>query len=271
MMPRATGHLGAMSLEHPTDFVKQQTLTRDAFLGGRLNLSQPRNGFRAGLDSVLLGAAVDRASASLLDLGAGVGTAGLVALALNPGLVATLAERDPAMAALAAENIAGNDLSTRARVSTVDVTAPGLERVDAGLTPDTFTTVIANPPFFDPARGTAPSVERGAARHMTPETLDLWIRTAASTAAPGGEVIFIYPAEGLPPLLAGFSSRFGAVAVLPLVPREGEPASRVLVRGIKGSRAPTRLLASRVLHQADSRDFQPAFDAIFRGIGRLDW
>lgn len=271
MMPRATATLGAMSLEHPTDFVKQQTLTRDAFLGGRLNLSQPRNGFRAGLDSVLLGAAVDRAGASLLDLGAGVGTAGLVALTLNHALVATLAELDPAMAALAADNITTNGLDARARIVEVDVTAPGLERVNAGLAPDTFTSVIANPPFFDPARGTAPSAERSAARHMTPETLDLWIRTAASTAAPGGEIIFIYPAEGLPPLLSGFSSRFGAVSVLPLVPREAEAATRVLIRGIKGSRAPTKLLSSRVLHQADGRDFQPAFDAIFRGTGRLDW
>lgn len=271
MMPRATGHLGAMSLEHPTDFVKHQTTTRDAFLAGRLNLSQPRNGFRAGLDSVLLGAAVDRASASLLDLGAGVGTAGLVALVLNHALVATLAELDPAMADLAAENIASNDLATRARVARADVTARGLKRVEAGLAPDTFTSVIANPPFFDPARGTAPSAQRSAARHMTPETLDLWIRTAASTAAPGGEVIFIYPAEGLPPLLAGFSSRFGGLTVLPLVPREGDAATRVLVRGIKGSRAPTRLLASRVLHEPAGRGFMPAFDAIFRGTGRLDW
>ena len=271
MMPHATGHLGAMSVEHPTDFVKQQTPTRDAFLGGRLKLSQPRNGFRAGLDSVLLGAAVDRASASLLDLGAGVGTAGLVALTLNHALVATLAELDPPTAALAEENVAANDFAARARVVEVDVTAPGLERVDAGLTPDTFTSVIANPPFFDPDRGTAPSAERSAARHMAPEALDLWIRTAASTVAPGGEVIFIYPTEGLPALLAGFSSRFGAVALLPLVPHEGEAASRVLIRGIKGSRAPTRLLSSRILHQADNRGFQPAFDAIFRGTSRLDW
>lgn len=271
MMPRATVRLGAMSLEHPTDFVKQQTTTRDAFLGGRLNLSQPRNGFRAGLDSVLLGASVDRGSARLLDLGAGVGTAGLVALTLNHALVATLAERDPAMVALAAENVEANGLTLRAHVSQVDVTAPGLERVEAGLRPDFFTSVIANPPFFDPARGTAPSAERSAARHMSPETLDLWIRTAASTATPGGEIIFIYPAEGLPALLASFSSRFGGVAVLPLVPREGEAASRVLIRGIKGSRAPTKLLSSRILHEADGRGFQPAFDAIFQGASHLDW
>ena len=83
-----------MSLDDTTGLVKQQKHTRDAFLGGRLTLSQPRHGFRAGLDSVLLGAAVSCGRSSLLDLGAGVGTAGLVALALNPDLVAMLAERD---------------------------------------------------------------------------------------------------------------------------------------------------------------------------------
>ena len=47
-----------MSLDQPAALVKHQTVTRDAFLGGRLTVSQPRHGFRAGLDSVLLGAAV---------------------------------------------------------------------------------------------------------------------------------------------------------------------------------------------------------------------
>src|SRR5690606_27536905 len=79
-----TGPKGAMSLDQASKIVKQQTLTRDAFLGGRLIVSQPGNGFRAGMDSVLLGAAVSPKSNSLLDLGAGAGTASLVALAHNP-------------------------------------------------------------------------------------------------------------------------------------------------------------------------------------------
>ncbi|MBL4813725.1 MAG: methyltransferase, partial [Rhodobacteraceae bacterium] len=34
-------------------------LTRDAFLGGDLQIFQPQNGYRAGTDPVLLAAAVD--------------------------------------------------------------------------------------------------------------------------------------------------------------------------------------------------------------------
>lgn len=267
-----------MSLDHTADLVKQQTPTRDAFLGGRLVVSQPVHGFRAGLDAVLLGAAVAARATSLLDLGAGVGTAALVAMADRPHLSATLVERHGDTAALAALNLAHNGMESRARVLTLDVTAPGRLRAEAGLSPDHFSTVIANPPFFDPARGSAPSVSRAAARHMADDGLDAWVRTAASHTAPEGEVIFIHVAAALPALLAAFTVRFGAITVLPLLPGGGEPASRLLIRGIKGSRAPFTLLAGRALHEAGGvaapsgrRHFTPEFDAIFRGTGRLVW
>ncbi|WP_423068758.1 tRNA1(Val) (adenine(37)-N6)-methyltransferase [Devosia sp. CN2-171] len=260
-----------MSLDEPTDLVKQQTLTRDAFLGGRLTVTQPERGFRAGLDSVLLGSAVAEGARTLLDLGAGVGTAALVALADIPALTATLVEADPAMLALAGLNARANGMGDRAKLIGLDLTASGRVRAAAGLPSDHFTSIIANPPFFDPARGSAPSPARADARHMDETTLDTWVKTAATHAAPDGEVIFVHTAEALPPLLVAFTQRFGAVTALPLLPREGQPASRILVRGIKGSRAPFRLLASRPLHEADGRAFRPEFDAIFRGTARLIW
>jgi tRNA1(Val) A37 N6-methylase TrmN6 len=246
-------------------------VTRDAFLGGRLAVSQPRNGFRAGLDSVLLGAAVADGSRRLLDLGAGVGTAALVALADRPELTATLCEADPASAELARRNLADNGFADRAEVLGLDIEAAGRVRSEAGLAADAFGSVIANPPFFDPMAGTRPASKRAAARHMPLASLDTWMRAAATHAAPGGEVIVIHVASVLPALLAALDRRFGAITVLPLSPRDGKAASRILVRGIKGSRAPFTLLATRALHLADGRGFQPEFDAVFRGEGRLVW
>ena len=234
-------------------------------------MSQPEKGFRAGLDSVLLGASVRPGARRLLDLGAGVGTASLIALADLPEATATLAEIDPGMAAIAALNLEANGFAGRARLLNLDVTAKGSLRAAAGLPADHYDTVIANPPFFDPATGSAPSEARSTARHMAPEALELWVRAAASHAAPEGEVMFIHAAASLPLLLPAFTSRFGAVTVLPLTPRDGEAASRVLVRGIKGSRAPFALVASRALHEAEGRAFRPEFDAIFRGTARLIW
>ncbi len=258
-----------MSLAHGAQIVKRPEVTHDAFLGGRLTIAQPAKGFRAGLDSVLLGAAVGHSIGALLDLGAGVGTAALCALADHPALTATLVESDDATASLAAENAAANGLGSRATVLTLDVTAPGRTRTAAGLESDHFASVIANPPFFD--AGTAPSPRRAAARHMSAETLDLWVKTAAAHAAPGGEIIFIHVADRLSALLTSFEARFGAITVLPLIPRDGEPAHRILIRGIKGSRAPLTLLASRSLHTPSGRTFRPEFEAIFRGRDRLHW
>lgn len=236
-----------------------------------LHVSQPGHGFRAGLDSVLLGAAPAERSASLLDLGAGVGTAALVGLAQDADRTATLVERDLDLAGLAALNLRQNGFAARARVLTLDVTEKGRARAAAGLAADHFDAVIANPPFFDPAGGTAPAPARAGARHMPPAELELWVKTAASHAAPGGEVIFIHAAAALPALLQAFLPRFGGVTVLPFTPRPFEAASRVLIRGIKGSRAPFVLLASRPLHLPESRGFQPDFEALFRGEGRLVW
>jgi tRNA1(Val) A37 N6-methylase TrmN6 len=259
-----------MSLDQPKAFVKHQSVTRDAFLGGRLTLSQPARGFRAGLDSVLLGAAVAEGRKTLLDLGSGVGTAALVALVHNPGLRATLAEQNADMVALAEINAVDNGLADRAQVVAADVIGPAADRRAAGIAENGYDAVIANPPFF--ADGTlAADAGRAGARHMDAAALDLWIKAAAGAAAAGGEVIFIYPAASLAPLLAGFTQRFGAVTVLPLIPRRDEPVSRVLVRGIKGSRAPLTLLASRALHELEERAFAPEFEAIFRGTARLVW
>ena len=256
-----------MSLAHDAEIVKLGEMTQDAFLGGQLTIAQPARGFRAGLDSVLLGAAAGQGNRHILDLGAGVGTAALVALALNEASRATLIESDPATASLASRNIVSNDFDARATVAVADLTV-SRARTAAGLGPDSFETVIANPPFYD--GGTAPSARRAAARHMSAETLDLWVKAAATHAAPGGEVIFIHTAERLPSLLQSFA-RFGAVTILPLTPREGEAAHRILIRGIKGSHAPLTLLASRPLHRHVDRVFRSEFDSIFRGRDRLHW
>lgn len=221
---------------------------------------------------MLLGAAVGIGTQRLLDLGAGVGTAGLVALALGRAGSATLVERDERTIALAAGNIEQNDLTERARTLRLDILASGAIRQAAGLQDNHYDAVIANPPYFNADHGTlAADGARAGARHMNVSALDGWVRCAASSARSGGDIIFVYPAHGLASLLGAIVSRVGAISVLPLVPRPGQPASRVLVRGIKGSRAPLTLLASRALHGVEGNAFAPEFDAILRGTAALDW
>ena len=76
-------------------------------LGGRLRLRQPARGHRFGHDAILLAAACPaRAGEQVVDLGAGVGAAGLALAARVDGMPVTLVEIDPQLAALAAENAA---------------------------------------------------------------------------------------------------------------------------------------------------------------------
>lgn len=235
-----------------------------------MSVLQAKAGFRAGLDSVLLGASVPEGARKLLDLGAGAGVAAMCAMAHDPALKVVLAEIDPATAHLARENIEANGFKARAEILTLDVLASGAVRKAAGLGTDLFDVVIANPPYF--ASGTlAQDATRAGARHMEAEHLDGWVKTAVSSAHAQGTVIFIHTAEALPPLLSAFAARMGGITVLPLAPRPGMAASRVMVRGHKGSRAPLTLLPPVALHGTEANQFAPALDAVFRGTTRFDW
>lgn len=239
----------------------------DAFLGGALSILQPRNGYRAGLDAVMLAAAIPADQSRplrVLDVGAGVGTAGLCLARRSLFAEVVLLEREPQLAALAAENIARNDLASRVRVVTGVVGAPAAELRAMDLVEESFGHVIANPPYHDSDAGTLPPDPLKAGAHAMPDTeLDDWARFMARMTASGGEATIIHKADALARLLAVLDARFGALKVLPLHPRAGAPAHRVLVQGIKGSRGPLQILPGFALHQ-DGNAFTPAAQDILR-------
>src|SRR5262245_19009600 len=128
-------------------------ITDAAVLGGRLRLAQLKRGHRVGHDAILLAAACPaRAGERVVDLGAGVGAAGLALAARVEGADVTLVEIDARLAALARENVARNGLVARARVTVLDVAAPARAFAAAGLAPESAACVLMNPPFNDPAR-----------------------------------------------------------------------------------------------------------------------
>jgi tRNA1(Val) A37 N6-methylase TrmN6 len=103
---------------------------------------------------------------------------------------------------------------------------------------------------------------------MPEDELQRWARFMVRMAAPRGKAMMVHKAEALDRVLGAFDQRFGAIRILPLHPRAGVPAHRVIVEGTKGSRAPLQLLSGLVLH-ADGNDFTPAAQAILKGGGGL--
>ena len=249
--------------------------SEDLFLGGALRMLQPVSGYRAGLDAVLLAAACpveEGRDAKCLDCGAGVGVAGLALARRAAGAHVTLVERDPVLAVLAQRNIAANDLGHRACVVAADLTAP-LQLVPAlADAAGTFDHITANPPYYAHGAGTrAADPLKDGSHAMGSGQLDDWIRFAAAMARDGGSLTLIHRADALPEILAAMARRFGGVRILPLHPRAGEPASRLLVGAIKGSRAALAVLPGRVLHQEGGHGFVPEFDAILRRGAGLEW
>jgi tRNA1(Val) A37 N6-methylase TrmN6 len=248
-------------------------LTEDRWLGGRLLLVQPKRGHRVGTDAALLVAAAGVPEGRIVDVGAGVGAVGLAVAQRSPLASIDLVEVDPKLAQLAESNAARNGLQARTRVLRLDALNPR-ERREAGLA-ESASCVVTNPPFFDAKTVRASPVEGRARAHVLARaeasaTLADWIQASLAMLAPGGRFLMIHRPDALGAVLAGIGSRLGALALLPIHPTIGASAHRLLVSGVKGSKAPLRVAAGLVLHGADGRLTAEA-DAIHRGGRLIEW
>ncbi len=235
-------------------------VTRDAFLGGRLNILQPARGFRSGLDAVLLASAVPASSGErALEAGMGVGVASLCLAWRVEGLEVTGLEIDRQLVALARENAACNGLADRVEAWEGNVDASPDE-----LRLPHYDQVFTNPPFLEEGQGLpAEGASRSRARMGSTGTLARWVSFCLRQARPGARVTFLHRADKLGTLLSLLEGRLGAMTVVPLWPRAGVAAKRVIVSGRTVSRVPLSVLPGLVLHEIDGR-FTPAAEAILR-------
>lgn len=242
----------------------------DRFLGDRLVIEQPTGGgHRSGIDAVLLAAAVPaKPGEAVVDLGSGVGVAGLSVAARVGNVALTLVELDPEAHRLAKRNIERPENHTHVSEATVleaDVTLRGGQREAVGLVPHMAHHVLLNPPYYRPRDvRQSPNSSRAQAHVLTDEGIEPWIRTACALLKPRGTVTVIFRADGLPDLLTALSGRVGDLRILPLHPEEGEPAYRVIVQGRQGSRAPLSILPGFILHEGADKRFVEKADQIMR-------
>lgn len=227
--------------------------SEDAVLGGRLVLRQPLRGHRFGHDAILLAAATAvQPGERAIELGAGVGTAGLALARRVAGLDVTLVEIDPALVELARSNAARNGLADRVRAVCLDVAAPESAFAAAGLIAASADRVLMNPPFNAPQN---PSPDRGRrlARTASDGTLARWLATAARLLRPSGTVTLIWRADALGDVLATLAQNFGATTVLPIHPKPGAPAIRVIASAVKDHSGPLSLLPALVLADGNGK------------------
>lgn len=218
-------------------------LSRDGFLDGRLRLWQPRVGYRAAVDPVLLAAFVPAAAGErVLDIGCGVGTAALCLGRRVPGLELHGLELQPDYAALARRNGEENGIL-------LTVHEGDLARPPAALRALSFDHVLMNPPYHPP--GSPPARDRGRdVAHREGEAgLAAWIDAGLRRLVPGGRLAIIHHPDRLGAVLAAFEGRAGAVEIVPVAPRAGAAARRLLIAGRKGRGGDFRLWPSFTLHE----------------------
>ncbi len=242
-------------------------LTQDAFLGGKVQLWQPRRGYRAGVDPVLLAACIPaQAGQSVLELGCGVGAAILCLGARVPGLSLTGVEREPAMAALARRN------SEALEVVTADLTD-----LPMPLRAQQFDHVLANPPYFDRGASRASDDPLREAAHAEETPLRAWVKAAGKRLKPKGMAHFIHRAERLPDLLAALPQDLGSVEVLPIASRAGRTAERVILRARKNGGGAFLLHPPLVMHSGtshpadDKKDYRDQVKAVLQSGAALEF
>ena len=231
-------------------------------LDGRVRYAQPRRGFRSGIEPVLLAAAVPaRPGARVLEGGSGAGAALLCLAARVPGMRGLGIEQDPALVALAQRNAAANGWPDLRFMAADIASLPALE---------TFDHACANPPYHGDAGTPSPDASRRAAKRAATGLLAVWATALARPLRPRGTLSFILPAAALAEAVTAFvAAGCAPTSLLPLWAKPRQPAKLLLLRGIKGSRAPLRVLPGLVLHAPDGT-FTAETDAILRGGAALD-
>lgn len=217
----------------------------DRFLGGKLILKQPRHGYRAAMDPVLLAAAVPACNKGhVLDLGCGIGTALLCYGARVPGARLTGIEMDPTAADLARENAVANGMADRVTILTGDLLA-----LPDGATDNAYDQVFANPPYMHATAGeVSPIADRARSNVEGSARLKDWVRVMLRLTRPKGGLAIIHRADRLDEIVNLLHRKAGDITIIPLWPRTGEPAKRVIIRARKDVKGGTRMHPGLTLH-----------------------
>lgn len=237
------------------------TITSDHLLGGRVAYMQPRDGFRAAIDPVLLAAAVPaRAGDRILEGGTGAGAALLCLAARIPDIRGLGIDRNPALLRLARANAMANGRSGLLFVAGDLAASPiGGE----------FDHALANPPYHaaDGTRSPAPAHE--AAKRSTPNLLFEWVAALSRPLRHRGTLTMILPTRMLEQAFKAMQdSKTPVECVFPIWPKPGYPARLMLVQGRRFGRSPLVLAPGLLLH-SEAGTFQPEADLILRSGGAL--
>ena len=199
-------------------------------LVGQWKIFQLRRGHRYSTDDVLAAWTAARAmprAASVLDLGAGVGSVGLLVLhRLGDAARPTSVEVQAVSAALARKTVAYNGLEQRVTVRHGDLRDP--PSLPDG---EVFDLVVANPPYLPPGSACAsPNAQRATARLELNGDIFDYCRVASRVLAPEGQFCFCHNAGDGRPARAVEQAGLAVLSRQEVLFRHGRPPLLALYR-----------------------------------------
>ncbi len=163
-------------------------VTIDALTGG-WSIAQRKKGHRHSTDDLLTGwYAIELAPAAnrILDLGAGLGSVGLIALWRSPAATLVAIEAQEISFALLEQNIARNGLADRVRAIHGDIREVRLA--------ETFDLVTGSPPYWDVSEGVVPAdPQKAHARFELRGDIRDYAIAARAALAEAGRFVFCFP------------------------------------------------------------------------------
>lgn len=229
------------------NFVIQEDETIEDLQLNGLRLIQKKNGFRFGMDSVLLADFADiRPSDTVVDLGSGNGVLPILLAGRGKGSRYYAVEIQEEAAALAERNAALNQLETRMNVLHCDAGV-----VQRHFPPCGVDAVICNPPYGRPeATLSSPVPEKAIARSQAVDTLDRFLTGAFLILKGKGKLSLVYPAPQMLYLMNLLQSHHLEPKRFRLVyPYEDKPANLVLVEAVKDAKPTLHPLPPLIIYQ----------------------
>lgn len=236
-------------------------------LGQKVRLLQPDQGFRTGLDSVMLAAACPAGPGdTVLDMGAGVGGAGFALAFRVAGCHVTGIEVQQDYYDLAVQNTTLNDT-----LSNISFIHEDVFKYEVSSPDKRFNHVICNPPYMESgAHLKSPDQGKAIAKGHDgdDQSIKHWVDAAFNVLKAKGTLTIIHRADMTDKIIQSFGKRFGAVEIIPLWPKAGQEAKRVIIRAVKDRRSPARLHSGIILHD-DAGNYTKEADAVLRDAKSL--
>ena len=244
---------------------ESKELTKNKFLGNKLEIFQFTDGYRGNMDSVLVAASVAAESGQkVLELGCGNGVALCCLLHRVGGLEVYGIEVDKRVADLCRRNISLNKF--KAKIFNGDIATSIRE-----LKSVSFDHVFMNPPYFKKNSVKKSPIPSSNKAKVETVPLSEWFSVAKKRCKPKGKITIIQRVERLPEIIKCLSAHFGQITVQPISSFKDSNPKTVIVQATKSSSAVFTLLAPKIVHRKDSVSGKVVYEEELKKILRYGY